>query len=124
MDRKLIEKIIGKKSYVNLNDEIYSLREITGIMRQNIQNNITFKDDFITKINVKALKSKTIIDEIVNDIENDSVIPGYTNSKSYLLNYLRNFNSSLEGIIKFTNPFNYDELIKYTNSLIDLILLF
>lgn len=124
MDRKLIEKIIGKKSYVNLNDEIYFLREITGIMRQNIQNNITFKDDFITKINVKALKSKTIIDEIVNDIENDSVIPGYTNSKSYLLNYLRNFNSSLEGIIKFTNPFNYDELIKYTNSLIDLILLF
>lgn len=124
MDRKLIEKIIGKKSYVNLNDEIYSLREITGIMRQNIQNNITFKDDFITRINVKALKSKTIIDEIVNDIENDSVIPGYTNSKSYLLNYLRNFNSSLEGIIKFTNPFNYDELIKYTNSLIDLILLF
>jgi len=124
LDRKLIEKIIGKKSYVNLNDEIYSLREITGIMRQNIQNNITFTDDFITKINVKALKSKIIIDEIVNGIENDSFIPGYANSKSYLLNYLRNFKSSLEGIIKFTNPFNYDELLKYTNSLIDLILLF
>lgn len=124
MDRKLIEKIIGKKNYVDLNDEIYMLREITSIMRQNIQNNLSFADEFISEINTKASRAKVIIDDIVKGLENDSFIVGYTNSKNYLLKYLKDFNINLEGIIKNTNAFNYDELIKYTNSLIDLILLF
>lgn len=124
MDRKLIEKIIGKKIYVDLNDEIYMLREITSIMRQNIQNNLSFADEFISEINTKASRAKVIIDDIVKGLENDSFIVGYTNSKNYLLKYLKDFNINLEGIIKNTNAFNYDELIKYTNSLIDLILLF
>ncbi|MCR1950041.1 hypothetical protein NSA50_03070 [Clostridium sp. DSM 100503] len=124
MDRKLIEKIIGKKNYVDLNDEIYMLREITSIMRQNIQNNLSFADEFISEINTKASRAKVIIDDIVKSLENDSFIVGYTNSKNYLLKYLKDFNINLEGIIKNTNDFNYDELIKYTNSLIDLILLF
>lgn len=124
MDRKLIEKILGKKHYVDLNDEIYMLREITNIMRQNIQNNLSFTDEFITEINTKASKSKVLIDEIIKGLENDSFIIGYTNSKNYLLKYLRDFDNNLEGIIRFSKPFNYEELIKYTNSLIDLILLF
>ncbi|MBS6500199.1 MAG: hypothetical protein KH415_00955 [Clostridium sp.] len=124
MDRKLIEKILGKKNYVNLNDEIYILREITNNMRQNIQNNLSFTDELISEINVKASKSQVIIDEIINGLENDSFIVGYTNSKNYLLKYLKDFNNNLEGIIKNTKPINFDELIKYTNSLIDLILLF
>lgn len=124
MDRHLIEKILGKKNYVNLNDEIYMLREITSTMRQNIQNNLSFTDEFITEINTKASKSKIILDEIVKGLENDSFIIGYTNSKNYLLKYLRDFNINLEGIIKSTKLFNNDELIKYTNSLIDLILLY
>ena len=65
MDRKLIEKILGKKNYVNLNDEIYILREITSNMRQNIQNNLSFTDELISEINVKASKSQVIIDEII-----------------------------------------------------------
>jgi hypothetical protein len=124
LDRKLIEKILGKKNYVNLNDEIYILREITNNMRQNIQNNLSFTDELISEINVKASKSQVIIDEIINGLENDSFIVGYTNSKNYLLKYLKDFNNNLEGIIKNTKPINFDELIKYTNSLIDLILLF
>lgn len=124
MDRHLIEKILGKKNYVNLNDELYMLREITSTMRQNIQNNLSFTDEFITEINTKASKSKIILDEIVKGLENDSFIIGYTNSKNYLLKYLRDFNINLEGIIKSTKLFNNDELIKYTNSLIDLILLY
>lgn len=124
MDRKLIEKILGKKHYVDLNDEIYMLREITNIMRQNIQNNLSFTDEFITEINTKASKSKVLIDEIIKGLENDSFVIGYTNSKNYLLKYLRDFDNNLKGIIRFSKPFNYEELIKYTNSLIDLILLF
>lgn len=124
MDRKLIEKILGKKNYVNLNDEIYILREITSNMRQNIQNNLSFTDELFSEINVKALKSQVIIDEIILDLEDDSFIVGYTNSKNYLLKYLKDFNNNLEGIINSIKPLSYDELVKYTNSIIDLILLF
>ncbi|MDU3406185.1 MULTISPECIES: hypothetical protein [Clostridium] len=124
MDRKLIEKILGKKNYVNLNDEIYILREITNNMRQNIQNNLSFTDELISEINVKASKSQVIIDEIILDLEDDSFIVGYTNSKNYLLKYLNDFNNNLEGIINSIKPLSYDELVKYTNSIIDLILLF
>lgn len=124
MDRKLIEKILGKKNYVNLNDEIYILREITSNMRQNIQNNLSFTDELISEINVKASKSQVIIDEIILGLEDDSFIVGYTNSKNYLLKYLNDFNNNLEGIINSIKPLSYDELVKYTNSIIDLILLF
>ena len=124
MDRKLIGKILGKKNYVNLNDEIYILREITSNMRQNIQNNLSFTDELISEINVKASKSQVIIDEIILDLEDDSFIVGYTNSKNYLLKYLNDFNNNLEGIINSIKPLSYDELVKYTNSIIDLILLF
>lgn len=124
MDRNLIEKIIGKKNYVNLNDEIYMLREITSIMRQNIQNNLGFSDELINEVNIKASKSKVIVNEIIDGLENDSFVVGYTNSKNYLLKYLKDTNNNLEGIVESTNPFNYDKLIIYTNSLIDLIILF
>ena len=99
MDRKLIEKILGKKNYVNLNDEIYILREITSNMRQNIQNNLSFTDELISEINVKASKSQVIIDEIILDLEDDSFIVGYTNSKNYLLKYLNDFNNSIIDLI-------------------------
>lgn len=124
MDRKLIEKIIGKKNYVNLNDQLYILREITSIMRKNIQNNLIFTDEFINESNLKASKSKDIVKQIIDGLESDSFIVGYTNSKNYLLEYLKDINNNLEGIIKSTNPFNYDELVIYTNSLIDIILIF
>lgn len=124
MDRNLIEKIIGKKNYVNLNDEIYILREMTSIMRQNIQNNLVFKDEFINEINIKVSKSKTIIKEIIDGLENDSFVIGYTNSKNYLLKYLKNIINNLDGIVRSVKPFNHHELIIYANSLIDLILIF
>ena len=37
---------------------------------------------------------------------------------------LNDFNNNLEGIINSIKPLSYDELVKYTNSIIDLILLF
>ncbi|VYT67842.1 hypothetical protein [Clostridium tertium] len=124
MDRKLIEKIIGKKNYVDLNDEIYILREMTSIMREKIVFKIEFIKDFLDGINQKTLKSKAVVDGIIDGLENDKFTLGYTNSKIYLLKYLKDIQFNLDGIIKTSNPLNYDELIMYTNSLIDLILLF
>ena len=124
LDRKLIEKIIGKKNYVDLNDEIYILREMTSIMREKIVFKIEFIEDFLDGINQKTLKSKAVVDGIIDGLENDKFTLGYTNSKIYLLKYLKDIQFNLDGIIKTSNPLNYDELIMYTNSLIDLILLF
>ena len=124
LDRKLIEKIIGKKNYVDLNDEIYILREMTSIMREKIVFKIEFTEDFLDGINQKTLKSKAVVDGIIDGLENDKFTLGYTNSKIYLLKYLKDIQFNLDGIIKTSNPLNYDELIMYTNSLIDLILLF
>lgn len=124
MDRKLIEKIIGKKNYVDLNDEIYSLREVTSKMREKIVFKENFSENLLNYISNKASKSKTIVDNIIEGLENDKFTLGYTNSKIYLLKYLKSYQYNLDGILKNISPLNYDELIIYTNSLIDLILLF
>ena len=124
MDRKLIEKIIGKKNYVDLNDEIYSLREVTSKMREKIVFKENFSENLLNYISNKTSKSKTIVDNIIEGLENDKFTPGYTNSKIYLLKYLKSYQYNLDGILKTISPLNYDELIIYTNSLIDLILLF
>lgn len=124
MDRKLIEKIIGKKNYVDLNDEIYTLRDMTSKMRDNIVFKMNFSEDLLNDINNKTLKSKSIVDSIVEGLENNKFAVGYTNSKIYLLKYLKDIQYNLNGILKKSNPLSYDEIIVYTNSLIDLILLF
>lgn len=124
MDRKLIEKIIGKKYYVDLNDEIYILRNMTSMMREKIVFKENFTEDFLNEIKKKVLKSKAVVDNIIEGLENDKFAQGYTNSKIYLLKYLKDYQYNLNGIFKTINPLSYDELIIYTNSLIDLILLF
>ena len=124
LDRKLIEKIIGKKNYVDLNDEIYNLREITSKMREKIVFKESFSEDVLNYISNKTIKSKTIVDNIIDGLENDKFAQGYTNSKIYLLKYLKDYQYNLNGILETINPLNYDKLIIYTNSLIDLILLF
>lgn len=124
MDRKLIEKIIGKKNYVDLNDEIYTLRDMTSKMRENIVFKMNFSEELLNDINNKTLKSKSIVDNIVEGLENNKFAVGYTNSKIYLLKYLKDIQYNLNGILEKSNPLSYDEIIVYTNSLIDLILLF
>lgn len=124
MDRKLIEKIIGKKNYVDLNDEVFNLREITSDMREKIVFKEDFNEDFLNNINRRVIMAKSTIDNIIDGLENDKFVSGYTNSKAYLLQYLKNYQYNLSGILKTIDPLNHDELIIYTNSLIDLLLLF
>lgn len=124
MDRKLIEKIIGKKNYVDLNDEVFNLREITSDMRKKIVFKEDFTKNFLNNINRRVIRAKSTVDNIIDGLENDKFVSGYTNSKTYLLQYLKNYQYNLSGILKTIDPLNHDELIIYTNSLIDLLLLF
>lgn len=123
MDRILIEKIIGKKYYVELNDEIFNLRNISYKIRESILFKVDLKDEFIKTASNKINNSNDIIINIIAVLEGDN-IKGYTNSKIYLVKYLRDICRNLEGILNSINKVNYDELLIYTNSLIDLILLF
>lgn len=123
MDRVLIEKIIGKKHYVELNDEIFNLRNISYKIRESILLKTELKEEFIKTSSNKINNSKDIIINIIDVLESDK-IKGYTNSKIYLVKYLRDICRNLEGILNSINEVNYDELLMYTNSLIDLILLF
>lgn len=123
MDRVLIEKIIGKKHYVELNDEIFNLRNISYKIRESILLKIELKEEFIKTSSNKINNSNKIIINIIDFLESDN-IKGYTNSKIYLVKYLRDICRNLEGILNSINKVNYDELLIYTNSLIDLILLF
>lgn len=123
MDRVLIEKIIGKKHYVELNDEIFNLRNISYKIRESILLKIELKEEFIKTSSNKINNSNKIIINIIDFLESDN-IKGYTNSKIYLVKYLRDICRNLEGILNSIDKVNYDELLIYTNSLIDLILLF
>lgn len=123
MDRVLIEKIIGKKYYVELNDEIFNLRNISYEIRESILFKEELKEGFIKSSSIKINNSKNIIIDIIDVLESDN-IKGYTNSKIYLAKYLKDIYRNLEGILNTINKVNYDELLLYTNSLIDLILLF
>ena len=123
MDRILIEKIIGKKHYVELNDEIFNLRNISYKIRESILFKVDLKDEFIKTASNKINNSNDIIINIIAVLEGDN-IKGYTNSKIYLVKYLRDICRNLEGILNSINKVNYEELLIYTNSLIDLILLF
>ena len=109
---------------MDLNDEIYNLRKVTSKMREKIVFKENFSEDFLNSISLKALSAKKIIDNIIDGLENDKFQVGYTNSKAYLLKYLKDYQYNLNGILENTNTLNYDELIIYTNTLIDLILLF
>ena len=93
-------------------------------MRKNIIFKIGFSKDLIIDINNKTRKSKEIINNIIYGLENDKFTLGYTNSKMYLLKYLKDINFNLTGILSSLSELNYENLIKNTNSLIDLLLLF
>ena len=123
MDRVLIEKIIGKKHYVELNDEVFNLRNISYKIRESILVKIELKEEFIKTSSNKINNSKDIIINIIDVLESDK-IKGYTNSKIYLSKYLRDICRNLEGVLNNINSITYNELLVYTNSLIDLILLF
>lgn len=124
MDRSLIEKIIGKKDYVSLNDEIYNLRSISYKIRENILFKRDFESEFINSAYNMFNGSNNIILNIIYSLESDKYIKGYTNSKIYLVKYLKDICRNLEGIINSIAIVNNDELLLYANSLIDLILLF
>lgn len=123
MDRLLISKIIGKENAVDLNDEIYNLREITEMLRGVIVFKMPIDEKLIARTSVALNNINNVITKIKDNLESDSSTT-YTNSRAYLTKFLNNICINIQGIRESFEPFNNEKFIYHTNTLIDLVLMY
>lgn len=123
MDKTLILNILGKKDFVDLGDQIYNLREITESLRKIIILNLEIKDEFVTLTINRLNNIYNILKPIKSSLEEDPA-SNYTNSKKYLIKFINNLCLNIEGVISNINPIDIKELTRYSNMLIDLLLIY
>lgn len=124
MDKTLVLKILGKKDSVDLGDQIYNLRGITEELRKIIILKLDITEAFANRIS-KELKDVYDILKLIKDrLEEADNISGYTNSRKFLLKFVNNLCININGIINSINPINVKDLTYYSNTLIDLVLMY
>lgn len=64
-----------------------------------------------------------ILKPIKSGLEEDHA-GNYTNSKKYLIKFINNLCLNIEGVISNINPIDIKELTRYSNMLIDLLLIY
>lgn len=123
MDKTLILNILGKKDFVDLGDQIYNLKEITESLRKIIILNLEIKDEFVTVTINRLNNIYNILKPIKSSLE-EGHAGNYTNSKKYLIKFINNLCLNIEGVISNINPIDIKELTRYSNMLIDLLLIY
>ena len=124
MDKTLVLKILGKKDSVDLGDQIYNLRGITEELRKIIILKLDITEAFANRTS-KELKDVYDILKLIKDrLEEADNISGYTNSRKFLLKFVNNLCININGIINSINPINVKDLTYYSNTLIDLVLMY
>lgn len=124
MDKTLVLKILGKKDSVDLGDQIYNLRGITEELRKIIILKLDITETFANRTS-KELKDVYDILKLIKDrLEEADNISGYTNSRKFLLKFVNNLCININGIINSINPINVKDLTYYSNTLIDLVLMY
>ena len=124
MDKTLVLKILGKKDSVDLGDQIYNLRGITEELRKIIILKLDITEAFANRTS-KELKDVYDILKLIKDrLEEPDNIIGYTNSRKFLLKFVNNLCININGIINSINPINVKDLTYYSNTLIDLVLMY
>lgn len=122
MDRGLVLKLLGKKHAVDLEDQVYNLRDITDGLREKIILGLQLEEDYsLSTINRLKTISKILL-PIKDALEDENIIPGYTNSKLYLKKFINDIILNIDGIIEALNPFDNKNFIYHTNVLMDKIL--
>ena len=124
MNKILILNILGKKDFVDLGDQIYDLRDITESLRKIIILNLEIKDEFVTVTSNRLNNIYSILKPIKSRLEKADHAGNYTNSKKYLLRFINNLCINIDGVINNINPINIKELTRYSNMLIDLLLIY
>ncbi|SCJ99753.1 Uncharacterised protein [uncultured Clostridium sp.] len=124
MDKLLITKIIGKKDAVDLDDSVYNLRDICEELRNIVILNLPIDDEFKAR-NRRRLKAiDYIVKPIAEKLKNDEYIQGYTNSKKYLLKYVDDMSTYIDGVLASMEPLNIKDFTYNTNMLMDLVLVY
>lgn len=124
MDKILIVKILGKKDAVDLDDSVYNLRDVCDELRNIIILNLPIDEEFKAR-NIRRLKAiNGIVKPISEKLKSDDYIQGYTNSKKYLLKYVEDISTYIEGVLSAMEPLNIKDFTYYTNMLMDLVLVY
>ncbi|MGL4874768.1 MAG: hypothetical protein ACRC30_08985 [Clostridium sp.] len=121
MDRDLILKLVDKKNSVILEDSIFYIINILEVIRGKIIKKEEIDEGSLNKSIEKIKNIKILLEEVLEGLKSTKV-SGYTNSKIYLEKYL---NDMVDVINKLTNnddKIEKEELVLYTNILIDLAL--
>ena len=120
----MIAKILGKKDAVDLDDSIYNLRDVCDELRSIIILNLPIDEEFKTR-NRRRLKAiDGIVKSISGKLKSDDYIQGYTSSKKYLVKYVEDISTYIEGVLYAMEPLNIKDFTYYTNMLIDLVLVY
>ena len=124
MDRVLISKILGKKDSVDLDDQIYNLRDITEPLREIIVFNLPIDEELKTST-IRRLKAiNNILIPIKEKLEDENIIPGFTNSKKFLAEFINDLSVNIEGLLGSFEPFDNKKFIYHSNFIMDLVLVY
>lgn len=124
MDRTLVLRLLGKKDAVDLEDQIYNLRDISGLLREHTILDIPVSEENIVNI-IRRLNAITkILVPIKEKLEDENIIQGYTNSKKYLAKFVKDILVNTEEVIKNLEVFEHKALIYHNNLLMDLLLVY
>ncbi|MGL5417654.1 MAG: hypothetical protein ACRDAU_18445 [Clostridium sp.] len=121
MDRNLILKLVDKKNSVILEDSIFYIINILDVIRGKLVKKEEIEEEALD-ISIKKIKEiKVLLEEVLEGLKNTKV-QGYTNSKIYLEKYLNSMISTIDKLVNNNEKLKREELVLYTNTLIDLAL--
>ena len=122
MDKQLLLKLLGKKDFTDLEDEIFNLRNLTGNLRAKIILNLEIDSNFIYDMKISLNKIYSVLDRIHSSLVNPNLILGYTNSKKYLIKFVSSICTNIQNLLSVIDPVNIEKITYYNNILIDIIL--
>lgn len=124
MDRVLILKILGKKDSVDLDDQIYNLRDIMEPLREIIVFKLPIDEEIKTSTIRRLNAIKNIIKPIKEKLDDENAIQGFTNSKKFLSEFIHDLLVNIEGLINSFEPFDNNKFIYHSNFIMDLVLVY
>lgn len=124
MDRVLISKILGKKDSVDLDDQIYNLRDITEPLREIIVFNLPIDEELKTSTIRRLNAINNILIPIKEKLEDENAIQGFTNSKKFLAEFINDLSVNIEGLLGSFEPFDNKKFIYHSNFIMDLVLVY
>lgn len=124
LDKNLILKLLGQKDAVDLDDSIYNLRDISEGLRDIIILSLDMDESLILRNKSRLNSIYNIVNPLIDKLQDDKYIQGYTNSKKHLEKYIKDICINIKEIILSMDTLDMKTFTYHTNMLIDLILIY